>query len=249
MQSTLNASDSDPWNQIAPLLDEALNCLGKKEHDAVVLRYFEGKDLKQVGASLGMREDAARMRVNRAVEKLRQFFNRRGVTLSAAAIAGAVSANSVQAAPGGLAAAITAAALYVSNLPMTNGGYEKAAADYSRFLEIKPNDCSARHNRALYYEQLGQFDNAIADYTTLIEGGTDFSRVGNKDKQLALDYHYRGRAYQWYKRDYAKAVADYNEALRLDPNIDGVHLHRGQCYEALGQADMAQQVFAIEPPH
>ena len=59
MQSLLNEPDSTAWNQIAPLLDEALNCLGEKEHDAVVLRFFEGQDLKQVGGSLGMREDAA----------------------------------------------------------------------------------------------------------------------------------------------------------------------------------------------
>jgi RNA polymerase sigma factor (sigma-70 family) len=111
MQSILNESESDVWNQIAPLLDEALNCLGEKEHDAVVLRFFEGKGLKQVGASLGMHEDAARMRVNRGLEKLRTFFTKRGVTLSASAIAGAVSVNSVQAAPAGLAVAITADAL------------------------------------------------------------------------------------------------------------------------------------------
>jgi len=110
MQSILNESDSDTWNQIAPLLDEALNGLGKKEHDAVVLRFFDEKELKQVGAVMGTGEDAARMRVNRGLEKLRKFFAKRGVTLSAAAIAAAVSANSVQAAPTGLAALITTAA-------------------------------------------------------------------------------------------------------------------------------------------
>jgi RNA polymerase sigma factor (sigma-70 family) len=111
MQSTLNESGSDAWNQIAPLLDEALNCLGEKEHDAVVLRFFDGKELKQVGAAMGTTEDAARMRVNRGIDKLREFFTKKGVTLSATAIAGAVAANSVQAAPAGLAASITAAAL------------------------------------------------------------------------------------------------------------------------------------------
>ena len=111
MQSILNESDSDAWSQIAPLLDEALNCLGTKEHDAVVLRFLDGKELKHVGAAMGTTEDGARMRVNRGLDKLREYFTKKGVTLSATAIAGAVAANSVQAAPAGLAASITGAAL------------------------------------------------------------------------------------------------------------------------------------------
>ncbi len=111
MQAILNEPDSNAWKQIAPLLDEALNCLGETEHDAVVLRFLDGKELRNVGAAMGTTEDAARMRVNRGLEKLREFFTKRGVTLSAATIAGAVAANSVHAAPAGLAAAITAAAL------------------------------------------------------------------------------------------------------------------------------------------
>jgi len=47
MQSNLNESEPSVWSQIALLLDDALNCLGKKEHDAVVLRFFDGKELKQ----------------------------------------------------------------------------------------------------------------------------------------------------------------------------------------------------------
>jgi len=109
MQSISSQSDSTAWHQIAPLLDEALNCLGEKEHDAIVLRFFDCKELKHIGAAMGTTEDAARMRVNRGLEKLRKFFTKRGVTLSAAAIAGAVSVNSVQAAPAGLASTVTAA--------------------------------------------------------------------------------------------------------------------------------------------
>src|SRR3954453_13015122 len=111
MQSLLNEPDPTAWSQIAPMLDEALNYLGEKEHDAVVLRFFHDKDLKQVGAAMGTTEDAARMRVNRGLEKLRKFFAKRGLTISAAAIAGAVAANSVQAAPAGLAGTVTTAAL------------------------------------------------------------------------------------------------------------------------------------------
>src|ERR1022692_1971282 len=63
MESILNEPEPGVWNQIAPLLDEALNYLGEKEHDAVVLRFFDGKELKQVGAAMETTEDAARMRV------------------------------------------------------------------------------------------------------------------------------------------------------------------------------------------
>jgi tetratricopeptide (TPR) repeat protein len=61
-----------------------------------------------------------------------------------------------------------------------------------------------------------------------------------------MAYHYRGRAYQWYKKDYLKAIADYDEALRLDPKIEMVHQHRGQCYEALKQFDKAKEDFEME---
>jgi hypothetical protein len=106
----LNEPDSDAWQHIAPLLDDALNCLGTREHDAVVLRFFDGKEFKQVGAAMGTTEDGARKRVNRGLEKLRKFFTKRGITLSAAVIAGAVSTHSVTAVPAGLAATVMAAA-------------------------------------------------------------------------------------------------------------------------------------------
>ena len=101
---------SDVWPQIAPLLDDALGKLGEHDRHAIVLRFFENKTLGEVGAAMGASEDAARMRVNRALEKLRKIFSHRGVTLTAALIAGAVSANSVQAAPVGLAVTVAATA-------------------------------------------------------------------------------------------------------------------------------------------
>ena len=111
MQSIVNESESDDWMQIAPLLDTAMGHLGEKDHNAVVLRFFEGRNFKAVSAALGTTEAGAKMRVNRALEKLRKFFTKRGLTFSAAAIAGAISANSVQAAPIGLATSVTLAAV------------------------------------------------------------------------------------------------------------------------------------------
>lgn len=111
MQSVLNEPGPDVWPQLAPQLDDALGRLGDSDRNAVVLRFFEGRQFAEVGAAMGTSEDAAKARVNRALEKLRKILVRRGVALSAAAIAGAVSANSVQAAPAGLAQVVTAAAV------------------------------------------------------------------------------------------------------------------------------------------
>ncbi len=85
--------------------------LGQKDHDALVLRFFENKTFAEVGVTLGASEDAAKMRVNRALEKLRKFFTKRGVSSTTAIIAGTISANSVQAAPVALAKSVTAVAI------------------------------------------------------------------------------------------------------------------------------------------
>jgi len=111
MQSHLNEPEPDVWRQIAPWLDDALAQLGQTDHDALVLRFFENKSLGEVGAAIGASEDTARMRVNRALEKLRKFFTKRGVESTAAAIGETISANSVQVAPVALAKAVTAIAV------------------------------------------------------------------------------------------------------------------------------------------
>ena len=112
MQSTLNETGPEPaWEQIAPLLEEAMLRLSQADRDALVLRFFEKRSLNEVGTALGASEDAAKKRVNRALEKLRKFFSKRGVVSTTAIIAGAISANSVQAAPAALAKSATAVAL------------------------------------------------------------------------------------------------------------------------------------------
>jgi RNA polymerase sigma factor (sigma-70 family) len=109
MQSEIQTVANDPlWEQLSPLLDEALAQLGEKDRQAVLLRFFENKSLAEVGNSIGAGEDSARMRISRALEKLRRFFMKRGVGSTTALIATAISAHSVQAAPIGLAATVSA---------------------------------------------------------------------------------------------------------------------------------------------
>lgn len=111
MRSILNEKESDIWPQIAPLLDTAIASLNETDRHAVVLRFVYGKSMKEVGAVLGGSEGAARLRLHRAMEKLRQSFYKRGIVSTTAIIAGAISANAVQAAPVGLAKTATALAL------------------------------------------------------------------------------------------------------------------------------------------
>ena len=103
--------DPDPdWEQLRPLLDEMLDEMDPADRDALLLRFFEKRSHKEIGEVLGSGEEAARKRVTRALDKLRESLARRGVTASASAFSVAVLANGVQAAPAGLAATVSAAA-------------------------------------------------------------------------------------------------------------------------------------------
>jgi RNA polymerase sigma factor (sigma-70 family) len=100
MQQTDSPEGLEPaWEQIAPLLDESLAKLPARDRDAILLRYFKNLEWAAVGAALGLKENAARVRAARALEKIRTRLVRRGVTISAVALGGALLSHSVQAAP------------------------------------------------------------------------------------------------------------------------------------------------------
>ena len=101
--NTETTEPTDPiWQQMAPLLEEGMARLGDADRNALLLRYFENRSLRDLGTALGTSEDTAQKRVSRAVEKLRVFFAKRGVILSAVVIPAALSAHAVQAAPAGI---------------------------------------------------------------------------------------------------------------------------------------------------
>jgi uncharacterized protein (TIGR03435 family) len=99
------------WEEFSPLLDEAMTRLRDKDRDAIVLRFFENRNLREVGEVLGVEERAAQKRVARGLEKLRAFFQKRGISISTGAISGAISANSIHTAPAGLIKVISLNAL------------------------------------------------------------------------------------------------------------------------------------------
>jgi RNA polymerase sigma factor (sigma-70 family) len=68
MQTMVDQPESEAWRQIAPLLDSAIAALGAAEREAIVLRYFDGKSMKEIGGALDASEDAAKKRVIRGLE-------------------------------------------------------------------------------------------------------------------------------------------------------------------------------------
>jgi RNA polymerase sigma factor (sigma-70 family) len=112
MQTTLDNANTDQiWQQLEPSLEEAMSQLNEKERTLIALRFFENKSGAETAALLGIQEFAAHKRTARALEKLRKIFVKRGVSSTTAIIGGAISANSVHAAPIGLAKTISTVAV------------------------------------------------------------------------------------------------------------------------------------------
>ncbi len=99
------------WSQLRPLIDEALSQLPTAERDIILLRFFEEKSHREIGEALGLNENTARMRVERAVEKLRAFFARHGVKTTAALLTTTLSAQPITPLPAGFATAVAGKSL------------------------------------------------------------------------------------------------------------------------------------------
>jgi len=108
---TLEREGASPFAALLPLLDEALLHLREGDRMALVLRFMENRSLREVGAALSVNEDAARKRVSRALERLGEFFRRRGFAIPAAGGGAALLSSAARAAPPAVAAAAGGAAL------------------------------------------------------------------------------------------------------------------------------------------
>jgi RNA polymerase sigma factor (sigma-70 family) len=106
-----NPASEEAWGEVAPKLDEALGNLGEHDRTAILLRYFENKSFREVGTALGLGEEAARKRVERAVGKLRAKLVSEKIEMPAAVLAGLLSAHAIQAAPCGLGLSASTIAL------------------------------------------------------------------------------------------------------------------------------------------
>jgi RNA polymerase sigma factor (sigma-70 family) len=111
MRETKSQTAIDPhWEELRPVLDEVMLQLKETDREAILLRYFENRPLAEVGAKLGLRENTARMRVERALEKLRALLAKRGIATTSALVE-TISAHAVQLAPTNIAAALATASI------------------------------------------------------------------------------------------------------------------------------------------
>ena len=99
------------WERLRPVIDEAMDELSELDREAILLRFFADRPFAEVGEKLALSENAARMRAERALDKLRALLVRRGITSTSTALALALANQAALAAPAGLAATVTGVAL------------------------------------------------------------------------------------------------------------------------------------------
>jgi RNA polymerase sigma factor (sigma-70 family) len=112
MQDVSRATVGDAeWQKLTPVLDHAIGELSERDRDAVVLRFIEARPFREIGMALRLSEDAARMRVERALDKLRDALGRRGITSTSVALSVALANQAAAVVPASVVANLTGAAL------------------------------------------------------------------------------------------------------------------------------------------
>jgi RNA polymerase sigma factor (sigma-70 family) len=120
MQTLEHGEGDGVWEEANLVIDEVLDKLNARDRQVLLLRFFQKQSFREIGGKLGASEDAVRMRVERALEKLREHLSRRGITSTTAALSAAMAGQSVLSAPAGLSILVTqAAAVLGPSIPAT----------------------------------------------------------------------------------------------------------------------------------
>jgi RNA polymerase sigma factor (sigma-70 family) len=109
MNNETEPTAEELWKEVAPRIDAAMERLNESDRAAVLLRFFHGRSLCELAKALGVTEDAAKKRVARALERLRQQLRREGLTSSSSLLAAALAAYAVQSAPATMGAVVSTA--------------------------------------------------------------------------------------------------------------------------------------------
>jgi RNA polymerase sigma factor (sigma-70 family) len=138
IMNELNEDKPVVTDQLEPLLDEMMDLLPERDREAILLHFFEGRPFHEVGATLSLSADATRMRVNRALERLRTALAHRGITSSATALAGLLTIQSTLAAPSPLALTVAGQAISHAGIPGAGTSLAGRLIDAARFSRFAP---------------------------------------------------------------------------------------------------------------
>ncbi len=268
MNELLANEPESNWKNIAPHLDDAIAELGDSDRDALLLRYFERKSAREMGQIFGTSEEAAQKRVSRAVERLREFFSKRGVAIGVGGLVVLISANAVQSAPaaltGTISTALTGATIHTSTalaatkvIAMTT--LQKAVIGATIAVAIGTGIFEARRASQLReeYQVLEQQKNSLAAQVGQMQherddAKTELASVSEENARLKsgqnLGELLKLRGQVGALRD-ASAAADSNNApanalAKLMDSSSDKELSRVKLHEALKQkyAPLLQQL-------
>ena len=214
------------WENLSATLDAAMHELKESDRDAILLRYFENRPFAEVGAKLGLNENAARMRVERALAKLRAVFAKHGIATTAA-FAAAISANAVQLAPANLAAtlvvpAITAAGtgtftlmkiLTATKLKLAVGALIVAGGATAFVLQQQAQE-KLRGDNAALQQQLAQLQTDNQSFSNQLASAGDSKKLSNDQFNELLKLRGEVSLLRNQKSQIAK-LQEENRKLRL----------------------------------
>lgn len=241
-EQLMNDATANPWEQVAPALEPAMDELGETDRQAILLRYFENRSLREVGVALGLGEDAAQKRVSRALDRLRDIFSRRGVSLSATALAGSLAAGAVQAAPAGLAVTISTAALGGAAVVTATTLATEGASTAMNLINLKTAaailGAAAVTGTATYVVQEREADQLRTENTTLNQTHAKLA----SDQQAALAMiQLRDEQIERLKRDVADLPRLRGEVDRLNRQLMELAELRQQHEELLAGLKTAKE--------
>ncbi len=166
MNELLGSRPDDNWECLRPVLDEAMHKLNRRDREAILLRFFEQRSFAEVGKHLGLGENAARMNVERALDKLGGLLAQRGVRSTAGALAVVLANQTVSAAPVGLVSTVAGGALAQIAVASASSGAASVLVNFmstAKIAAIAAAGLVALGTGLFYQAQASRTEKSIAD--------------------------------------------------------------------------------------
>ncbi|MBI1177841.1 sigma-70 family RNA polymerase sigma factor [bacterium] len=232
----MTSETANPWDQIAPVLEPAMDELTEAERQAVLLRFFQNKSLREVGAALGVGEDAAQKRVGRALDRLRDIFGKRSITLPAAVLATAISGGAIQTAPAAVLSFVTTSAL-ASGMVATTSLLTQSTSTTMNLLNLKTAAvvlaAAAVTGTSTYFVKEHQATRLRADYQSLKELQTRFATA---QQQATATIQLRDEQIEQLRKEVAELPRLRGEVDKLNRELDSLNKLRAQNEQLIAEA-------------